>query len=221
MKEEITADDITIEVLGFFYKIPYYVLAEDEDIRDMYDLYDENPSTGGRSAATQLMEWITIEQQADLKQLAFIRGMVALKPQEYCSYRYVKLNEHDYPREAMLAYVKQFQPEDSITALKRELAFFAGIEWKQFMKPDPVQQFFEAMKAFFGGLPATLTFEVPDGKMWRCSHHVYEIFRRNITEEQLATVGTDPPSPNNATAVRPVSTFIFGSVTINIKDKIV
>lgn len=110
MKEQVTSEDITVLVRGFYYKVPHYVLMEEPMLIEIY----------GNA-------WCLTDGKQNLEP---VRAIIALKQEEYRAYLYVKLNQIDDEREAMTAYVKQFD-DDVLTSLKRELAFFAGSQFKE------------------------------------------------------------------------------------------
>jgi hypothetical protein len=199
MKEQINEADVTIEVHGFFYKIPYFVMLEDPAITEYFKV--DKDFDGESMIKRYFLHPVLLKER---NSLFILKAIVALKKNEYYSYRYVKLND--------------FDDSNHLDYLKRELSFFAGAEWRQFRKDDPFVILFDALRTFFGGIPETLTVEVP-GNFWACSNHIVE----NMTQlygRSEAVVVTDPPLPKEGDTVRPVAKFIFGRLTIYIKDKV-
>jgi hypothetical protein len=215
MKEQITDQDVTIEVNGFFYKIPYFVMLEDEDLclcfKVLKDFEDAEILIKRNFLHPSLL--------SDSNSLFILKATVALKKNEYYSFRYVKLNEIDDAREAMMRYVEQFKDPGTLDYLKRELAFFAGAEWRQFHPFfNKMDQLFDTLKMFLGGLPETITIEVPTEKFWKCSDHVFTVMKELSLPGEGTIVRSDHPGAATA-SVRPISTFIFGPLTIIIKGQ--
>ena len=132
MKEEVTEEDVTVMVRGFFYKIPYYVLADDSLLLALATTFLHDMRDPGREEIiNRVMEWCNSKNDITRRHtLIMIRSVIAIHPEEYYSYRYVKFSDHDDVKEACKAYVGQFEDDDTLTRLKRELAFYAGDQFR-------------------------------------------------------------------------------------------
>lgn len=84
MESRITEEDITVHVRGAVYKIPWYVLADDRDMRKVYGLYESE------LAANQLRD--SLLQSPKEINVVPLRAVIALKQEEYAAYRFVSLS---------------------------------------------------------------------------------------------------------------------------------
>lgn len=106
MKEQLTQQDVTLQLEGRWYRLPLAGLADDEFISDEYDLYDLNLPGEFITRATCLYEWLLHENQGDLTDLK----KLILRRWELIAFEAFELPEIDWftPEEADQAEPETF-----------------------------------------------------------------------------------------------------------------